>query len=189
MATEFPIELQLGAWIRTFIHSQFFRTPPYPTESFEGQTIIVTGSNVGLGFEAACHFFRLNCANLILAVRTIAKGESAKEDILRRVKHRTDANAIEVWSLDLCSTPSVLAFADRVNKELHRVDVVVENAGIVTPTWGVTEGFEQIIQVNVINTFLLGLLLLPRLIESKRKFPESLPQYVCPFKDRIPNAD
>ena len=40
-------------FITTFLYEQLFVKPPYPTKSFAGQTIIVTGSNVGLGFEAA----------------------------------------------------------------------------------------------------------------------------------------
>ncbi|KIX96641.1 uncharacterized protein Z520_07907 [Fonsecaea multimorphosa CBS 102226] len=176
MAEEFNFKLDIGHALGTFLHSQFFGTPPYPTQSFSNQVIIVTGSNVGLGFEAARHFYRLDCAKLILAVRTISKGQTAKEDIVRSVKHRSDgAEAIEVWPLDLSSTESTLAFAERVKKELLRVDAVVENAGINHQSWVVSEGFEQIIQVNVVNTLLLGLSLLPKLRETRRKFPESSP--------------
>ncbi|KIW25375.1 uncharacterized protein PV07_08558 [Cladophialophora immunda] len=176
MAEEFNFKLDIGLALRTFLHSQFFGTPPYPTQSFSNQIIIVTGSNVGLGFEAARHFYRLDCAKLILAVRTISKGQTAKEDIVRSVTHRFDgAEAIEVWPLDLSSTESTLAFADRVKKELPRVDAIVENAGINNQSWVVSEGFEQTIQVNVINTLLLCLSLLPKLRETKRKFPESSP--------------
>ena len=42
-----------------FLYSQLFITPSYPTRSFTGETVIVTGSNVGLGYEAARHFVRL----------------------------------------------------------------------------------------------------------------------------------
>lgn len=127
------------------------------------------------GFEAARHIYRLNCAKLILAVRTISKGQTAKEDIVRSVRHRTDADAIEVWPLDLTSTASTQAFAERVNTELSRLDAVVENAGINSPTWNVHEGFEVVVQVNVINTLLLALSILPKLTETKSKFPDSTP--------------
>ncbi|EXJ84857.1 hypothetical protein A1O3_05532 [Capronia epimyces CBS 606.96] len=178
MSEEFPIELQFGKTLRTIFYSQFFCPPPYPSQSFANQTVIVTGSNVGLGFEAARHFYRLNCTKLILAVRTVAKGQTAKEDIVRSVKHRTDADAIEVWSLDLTSTKSTLAFAERVKKELTRVDVLVENAGIISHKWTLCEGFEQGIQVNVINTLLLGMSLLPKLRETKDRFADSYPHLV-----------
>jgi len=177
MAEEFHIDLQSGAY-RTFFYSQLFRAPSYPTQTFVNQTVIVTGSNTGLGFEAARHFYRLNCARLILAVRTISKGQSAKEDIVRSVKHRTDADVIEVWPLDLTGTASTLAFAERVKGQLIRVDILVENAGVNSSTWFLAEGFEQTFQVNVLNTFLLALTLLPKLKETKAKFADSSPHLV-----------
>ncbi|PWY83369.1 short-chain dehydrogenase/reductase [Aspergillus heteromorphus CBS 117.55] len=175
---EFPITPSLGTGLRLFFHSQLFITPPLPTHSFANQTVIVTGSNTGLGLEAARHFYRLNCARLILAVRTVAKGEAAKEDIVSTVKQRADADAIEVWPLDMSSTASTLAFAERVKTELPRVDVLVENAGINTADWTLVEGYEQAVQVNVLNTFLLALSLLPKLTDTKTTFPDSHPHLV-----------
>lgn len=185
MPEEFPIEVELGKTIRTIFYSQFFRPPAYPTQSFANQTVVVTGSNVGLGLEAARHFYRLNCAKLILAVRTVSKGEKAKEDIVESVKHRSDANAIEVWPLDLNSTTSTLAFADRVKKELPRLDVLVENAGIGAQKWTLVEGFEQSIQVNVINTLLLGMLLLPILNTTKHQQAHASPHLVIVSSDGL----
>lgn len=175
---EFTIQNDVSNAAILFFHSQFFKTPPYPTQSFTNQTIIITGSNVGLGLEAACHFYRLNCAKLILAVRNVEKGESAKEDIVRKVKQRTDADVIEVWPLDLEKTDSTLAFAERVKKTLSRLDVLVENAGINEKSWTVSEGFERTIQINTINTFLLALSVLPKMNETKAKFAESAPHLV-----------
>jgi retinol dehydrogenase-12 len=148
-----------------FLYSQFFVTPPYPTYDFTGQTVIVTGSNTGLGLEAARHFARLNCAKIILAVRTKSKGEKAKESILASTKRTSDC--IEVWDLDLSSTASVKAFATRAQL-LDRLDVLVENAGLLSPaTCTLTaEGAEITVQTNVISTFLLALLLLPKLRET-----------------------
>jgi NAD(P)-dependent dehydrogenase (short-subunit alcohol dehydrogenase family) len=117
-------------FLSQFLYSQFFVTPPYPAYDFTGQTVIVTSSNTGLGLEAARHFARLNCAKLILAVRTKSKGEEAKESILASTKRTSDC--IEVWDLDLSSTASVKAFAARAQK-LDRLDVLVENAGLLSP--------------------------------------------------------
>lgn len=176
MATQFDIKPQDGASFRRFLASQLFHTPPYPAKSFEGQTVIITGSNTGLGLEAARHVFRLGCAKLILAVRTISKGEAAKEDIVRSVKKRSDgATTIDVWPLDLSKTESTLKFAERVNSELGRLDVVIENAGISATKHNTSEGVEDTIQVNVLSTFLLALLVLPKLMETKSRFPGSEP--------------
>jgi NAD(P)-dependent dehydrogenase (short-subunit alcohol dehydrogenase family) len=147
-APEFAITRSVGTTVRVFFHSQLFITPPYPTHPFTNQTIIVTGANKGLGLEAARHFYRLNCARLILAVRDLEKGQAAKEDILSSVKSRacseSDAAAIQVWHLDLCSTASTIAFADRVKTELDRVDVLVENAAIHTGVLSLSRGSNRL---------------------------------------------
>lgn len=156
-----------AAFLKTFLYSQLFVTPPYPTHDFSGQTVIVTGSNTGLGFEAARHFARLNCAKLILAVRTISKGEKAKESILESTKRTSDC--IEVWPLDQTSSESVKTFAKQA-QSLDRIDVLVANAGIQTPDFKIDEDHESTIKVNVISTFLLALLLLPKMRETAGKY-------------------
>jgi len=160
-------EIIAMGFVTQTLYSQLFFTPPYPTHDLTGQTVIVTGSNVGLGLEAARHFARLNCAKLILAVRTISKGEKAKESILSSTKRTSDC--IEVWPLDLSSSASVKAFARRAG-ELERVDVIVENAGLSVAGHEIMEGNEASLQVNVINTFLLALLMLPTMRETAKKF-------------------
>ncbi|KAK4064136.1 uncharacterized protein Triagg1_9115 [Trichoderma aggressivum f. europaeum] len=173
--SEFPIQLNLGPAIRQWFYSQLFITPYYPTDSFAGKTVIVTGSNVGLGLEAARHFYRLNAAKVILAVRTVSKGQAAKEDILRSVTSRNDAEAIEVWPLDQTSNQSTLEFCERVQEQLPRLDAAVLNAGINTKEFRVVDGYEQVTQVNVLNTFLLALSLLPKLRDTKAEFPDATP--------------
>ncbi|KAK4461497.1 retinol dehydrogenase 14 [Cladorrhinum samala] len=172
---EFPIATQLGKGLRLFFYSQLFVTPPYPKSSFAGKTVIVTGANAGLGLEASRHFYRLGAAKLILAVRTVSKGQAAKEDIVQSVKTRNDPDSIEVWPVDASSTESTLAFSGRVKSTLDRLDVLVLNAGVQNETFQLSEGYEQTVQVNVLNTLLLGLDLLPKLNETKSRFPDSSP--------------
>lgn len=74
-----------------------------------------------------------------------------------------------MWHLDLGSYESVKGFAKKA-EGLDRLDSVVENAGIATTEWSVMEDNESTITTNVVSTFLLGLLLLPKLRESGRKF-------------------
>ncbi|KUJ08354.1 NAD(P)-binding protein [Mollisia scopiformis] len=154
--------------VRSFLYSQFLVTPVYPTKPFQGQTIIVTGSNTGLGFEAAQHFVRLNASKVILAVRSTSKGETAKASILSS-HPKISASTIEVWPLDLSSYESVKAFAEKANG-LERLDAVVENAGIMTKVWTEFEGMESTVTTNVISTELLALLLLPKMRETASRF-------------------
>lgn len=155
-----------------FYYSQFFVKPAFPTQSFAGQTVIITGANVGLGLEAARHIARLQASKVILAVRNQAGGEDAKQEIERSTGR---PGICEVWELDLASYASVMSFANRASSELARLDVVVENAAMATADFALAEGHERTITVNVLNNLLLSLLLLPKLRETAKKHPDSAP--------------
>ncbi|KAK3389889.1 hypothetical protein B0H63DRAFT_388730 [Podospora didyma] len=135
---------------------------PSPTKKFTGQTIIVTGSNVGMGMEAARHFVRLDAAKVILAVRSLAKGEAAAKSIAASTKREGIA---EVWELDLASYQSIEAFAKRA-QALPRLDIIVANAGVLMYKFELAEDNETHITVNVVSHLLLTLLLLPKLRET-----------------------
>lgn len=157
--------------VSSLIYSQFIFRAQLPKQTFTGQTIIVTGANAGLG-EAACRLFlQLDCARLILAVRTPSKGEAAKKAMLESTHRQTTAD-VQVWPLDLSSFASVKAFAQRASRELDRIDVLVENAGIFRNTrWDVTEdGWEAGLQTNVLASALLAVLLLPAFRASAARF-------------------
>ncbi|PMD37697.1 NAD(P)-binding protein [Hyaloscypha variabilis F] len=154
-------------WFASFLYSQLFVTLPKPTKDFTGQTIIVTGSNTGLGLEAARHLSALNATLIILAVRNTAKGETAKQSILASTGHAT--NSIEVWNLDMQSYDSINTFCAKANT-LPRLDAVLENAGIMTKYFKLVAGYEATITTNVIGTFLLALGLLPKLKQSAAQY-------------------
>ncbi|KAL8638375.1 MAG: hypothetical protein Q9228_004465 [Teloschistes exilis] len=154
------------AFFMKFIRDQLITSLPYPSTPHTDQTIIVTGANVGLGFEAARHYVRLGAAKVILAVRTVEKGETAKKEIETSEKRE---GVIEVWPLDLSSYDSIKAFAKRA-ESLPRLDILLENAGIATPVFKMTEDNESTITTNVVSTFLLALMMLPKLRETAGKF-------------------
>jgi NAD(P)-dependent dehydrogenase (short-subunit alcohol dehydrogenase family) len=172
----------------TFLRSQLFAKLPYPSVSFSGQTVIITGSNTGLGLEAARHIARLGAARVILACRTISKGQTAAANIASS-EHLT-SDRIEVWELDLSSYESVKAFGQRV-QQLDRLDAFIQNAGILTTQYRLEEGEESTITVNVTSATLLGLSILPKLRESAKKygvrgrlsFVGSDLQYIAKFKE------
>ncbi|GAB7356605.1 hypothetical protein MBLNU459_g7331t1 [Dothideomycetes sp. NU459] len=154
-------------FVTTFLYSQLFVTLPYPTSDFSGQIVIVTGSNTGLGLEAARHIARLGAAKVILACRTVSKGEKAAADITS--SERLTSDRVEVWQLDLSKYDSVKAFAKRV-QQLDRLDALIQNAGILTSNYALEEGDESTITVNVTSPILLGLSVLPKLRESASKY-------------------
>ncbi|KAF2260297.1 NAD(P)-binding protein [Lojkania enalia] len=149
------------------IRSQFFTTIPYPSSDFSGQTVIITGSNTGLGLEAARHIVRLGAAKVILAVRCVSKGEAAAQDILQSTNAK--ANVIDVWKLDLSSYESVKAFGARL-QTLDRLDAIIQNAGIFTTKFALAEENESQITVNVVSAAQVGLYALPKLRETSQTF-------------------
>lgn len=112
--------------------------------SLEGKTVVLTGGNSGIGFEAVKHFATMNPARIIMACRSKERGEQALEGtdffsmsgrvifhvILSEIKSKTGFANIELWLLDLNSFASVKAFADRFDAEGGRLDILVENAGL-----------------------------------------------------------
>ncbi|KAF4630073.1 hypothetical protein G7Y89_g8069 [Cudoniella acicularis] len=143
-----------------------FVSLPYPSVDCTGRTIAVVGANIGLGKEAVRHFVRLNASKVIMAVRSIEKGEDAKIDIEETTKR---TGVLEVWKLDLTSYASVLSFAARLENE-PRVDAVVANASIATQKFEMAEDNESTITVNVISTLLLVLLVLPIMRASAERW-------------------
>lgn len=133
-----------------------------------GKTYIVTGANVGLGLEACRHLVSAHAKKVIMAVRNIQAGEAARADI----EGSTGIKGVaEVWNLDLAKPSSVQSFADKAIESLDRIDALIENAG-VAHTERMDDGDGQLlsITVNVVNTFLLLLLLLPKLRADAKAF-------------------
>jgi NAD(P)-dependent dehydrogenase (short-subunit alcohol dehydrogenase family) len=149
-----------------FLYSQFLVTPPYPKGNFRRKTVIVTGSNVGLGKEAARHYARLGACKLILAVRSVDKGQAAKQDIENTTGHKD----IQVWKLDMSDYSSVQSFAKRAEAELDRIDIFIANAGVARAEYNEVNGHEESIAVNVIATTLLMANMMPKMRETATRF-------------------
>ncbi|RAH42318.1 uncharacterized protein BO95DRAFT_475921 [Aspergillus brunneoviolaceus CBS 621.78] len=133
-----PAAIKKRATQGVFFKYQLFNEPPVTSRQkvdLIGQTIIVTGANTGLGLEYS--------NQLIIAVRSIAKGEEAKQQLLNQYRGQRSDNSkvrVEVWLLDLASYKSILAFVERT-KILDRLDV-------------------ESVQINFLFTALLILLLI-----------------------------
>jgi NAD(P)-dependent dehydrogenase (short-subunit alcohol dehydrogenase family) len=137
-----------------------------PKPSLTGKTCLITGSNSGIGLACAQVLPSLGVTHLIMAVRSVSKGEAAAEPI-----RKASPNVhIEVLELDMLSYDSILAFA----QGLPKLDIAILNAGtsggaeskIHAPT-----GHEETIQVNYLSTALLAILLLPTLTPRTSSAP------------------
>jgi NAD(P)-dependent dehydrogenase (short-subunit alcohol dehydrogenase family) len=131
--------------------------------SFAGKTVIVTGSNTGIGLPAATKFAANGAANVILAVRSQSKGEAAKQAVIQATGR--NASDIHVFSLDMSDWQSVKAFTNEVSAKFPAIDIAVLNAGVASPKFvkNPKTGFEEALQVNVLSTAYLAILLMPKL--------------------------
>ncbi len=120
---------------------------------------IITGANAGLGLEVSKRLAKLDY-RVVMACRNLEKGEVAKNEVL---KHAQDA-VVDVLELDLSKQKSVLAFADIVKENYHRLDLLINNAGIMmTPYEKTEDGFEGQLATNYLGHFALTGYLLPLL--------------------------
>ncbi|MCJ1349909.1 hypothetical protein MMC31_008152 [Peltigera leucophlebia] len=134
-------------------------SPILSSISLAGQTAIVTGSNVGLGLEATRELIDHKISRVILAVRSLQKGEAAKTQL--QTNH-PDCD-IQVWELDQDKFASINAFRKRA-QTLDRLDIVILNAGVMKKKFvRSSSGHELNLQVNYLVTALLTLFLLPTL--------------------------
>jgi NAD(P)-dependent dehydrogenase (short-subunit alcohol dehydrogenase family) len=114
-----------------------------------GRVAVVTGANTGIGYETAAALARRG-ANVVLAVRDIDKGRLAK---------------VALQQLDLTSLASVRAAADAIKSAQPRIDLLINNAGVMmTPKATTKDGFELQLGTNHLGHFALTGLLLDRLL-------------------------
>ncbi|CAK7203232.1 hypothetical protein SEUCBS139899_005963 [Sporothrix eucalyptigena] len=144
-----------------FIKSQFrtkTRLPP-PGTDLTSCVAIITGANSGIGLHAARHLLSLKLSHLVIAVRTLPKGELAAAWLRQDYPFAK----VEVWPLEMTSYASIQAFVARVDSDLPRLDFTILNAGLMKPTFGVCTGtgHEEVIQVNFTSTYFLAILMLP----------------------------
>lgn len=131
----------------------------YQVPDQTGKIIIVTGANSGTGKEAAARLAAAG-AHVIMAVRTPAKGDQARQEILGRYP----GTSLEVRRVDLADLASVEEFAAGVD----RVDTLINNAGVMMPPTRHTtaDGFELQYGSNFLGPFALTVRLLPVLLRS-----------------------
>jgi NAD(P)-dependent dehydrogenase (short-subunit alcohol dehydrogenase family) len=125
-----------------------------------GRRIVVTGASDGIGVCIAERLARAG-ADVILPVRNLDKGRAAA----RAIGERVPGAALDVRALDLSSLASVAAFADELLTEGRPLDVLVNNAGVMTPpTRQVSaDGFELQLATNHLGHYALTARLLPLL--------------------------
>jgi len=117
----------------------------------EGQTVVVTGANSGIGFEAT-RMFAHRGATVVMACRSTDRGTEAKQEILA---DDPDAD-LHVGECDLADLDSIRAFVEELREDVDGIDVLCNNAGVMAiPRRETADGFEMQFGVNHLGHFAL----------------------------------
>lgn len=128
-----------------------------------GKVIIVTGGNSGIGFEEIKAFSQ-NGAQTVMASRNLVKAQKARKKVLKK----NPKAKIDIIELDLASIDSIHKFTKKFKENYNRLDVLVNNAGIMmVPYRQTVDGFESQIGTNHLGHFALTGLLLDILKQTK----------------------
>lgn len=125
-----------------------------------GAITIVTGASGGIGSQIARELAR-KAATVILACRSAGRGDATVEAIQTEIP---DAR-VEVMTVDLASLASIRTFATTFRERYDRLNLLVNNAGVLLAPYGTTEdGFERHFGINHLGHFALTGLLIDRLL-------------------------
>ncbi|KAK0458286.1 uncharacterized protein EV420DRAFT_389965 [Desarmillaria tabescens] len=151
-----------------YVADQHRIMPSVVTVNLTGKTVAVIGANIGLGFEASKHFARMNPERLILACRNEEKGKEA----VSRLQKDTGYLKAELWIIDLANFGSVTAFADKCERELDRLDILVENAGMAAfrQVRRRSRAGRLVCTPTTSDHGLLAIRLVPKMINTARRF-------------------
>ena len=135
--------------------SGFSDWKPSQLPDLSGKTYVITGSNSGIGFEAA-RLLGERSAKIIMACRSINKGEKARDKL-----KETCTGGVDLVQIDLSDLSSVRKGADEIRARTNSIDGLINNAGIMmTPREKTVDGFDLQMGTNHLGHFLLtGLLL------------------------------
>ena len=135
----------------------------YAVPDQAGKLVVITGANSGTGREAARRLAAAG-AHVVMAVRTVAKGERARDEILAG----QPGARLEVRRVDLADLASVAEFADGLIADGRPVDVLINNAGVMAPPTRMTtaDGFELQFGSNFLGPFALTMRLLPLVLAA-----------------------
>jgi NAD(P)-dependent dehydrogenase (short-subunit alcohol dehydrogenase family) len=138
---------EFNEWILTNLDSQ------------KGKTVIITGANSGIGFYTA-----LGLAKLGATVIVAGRNKERIDDAIQAIEKETITGTVSPGIIDLASLNSVRKFANEFNKTYTKLDILINNAGVMMPPESKTkEGFELQFGVNFLGHFLLTDLLYNKL--------------------------
>lgn len=127
-----------------------------------GRTFLVTGANSGIGYETTKALYQAG-AHVIMACRDLGRAEEAA----KRIKLEQGTGSLEIALLNLSNLGDIKDFADQIIKKHNKIDVLINNAGVMIPPASKTDdGFELQFGVNFIGHYALTGYLYPLLKQT-----------------------
>ncbi|RLN88628.1 hypothetical protein BBJ28_00024019 [Nothophytophthora sp. Chile5] len=134
--------------------------------SQKGKLAVVTGANSGLGYETALQLARKG-AHVVLACRNEARGREAEANIRELLASDPAAGTVEFMQMDVSDLSSVKTFSEEFAKTHKRLDLLVNNAGVMAVPYSKTvDGYERQFSTNHLGHFALTAQLFPLLRQS-----------------------
>ncbi|RLT98737.1 oxidoreductase [Ketobacter sp.] len=128
------------------------------------KTVVITGANAGIGYQVALAFCQQG-ARVVMACRSKDKAEQARSELLEQVP----AGNIDILPLDVSELSSINEFARQFADEIGELDILINNAGIVTPHLHRNSlGYELHLATNYLGAFAVTGLLLPFFKSSRQ---------------------
>ncbi|KUF86934.1 pectate lyase G [Phytophthora nicotianae] len=134
--------------------------------SQKGKTVVITGANSGIGYEAALELTRKG-AHVVLACRNEGRAKEAEKKLREALASTHDAVSVEFMMLDVSDLESVNKFADEFKARHNRLDLLINNAGVMAVPYAKTvDGYERQFATNHLGHFALTAQLFPLLKQS-----------------------
>lgn len=147
-----------------------------------GKVVIVTGANTGVGYEVAKLLAGATNARVYIFSRNKEKTQVAIEKMILEIADEFEKSnpVIEQIQVDLSDLETVKPAVEEFLHKEKRLDIVIHNAGVMTPPYGskTKQGYELQLGTNAIGPFLLQKLLDPLLIETSRTNPKNLSRII-----------
>ncbi|KAG7395722.1 hypothetical protein PHYBOEH_003290 [Phytophthora boehmeriae] len=128
-----------------------------------GRIAVITGANSGIGYETALELARKG-ADVVLACRNESRGRDAETKLRHALASVPNAGTVEFMTLDVSDLSSVQAFSEEFKKTHDRLDLLINNAGVMAVPYGTTvDGHERQFATNHLGHFALTTQLFPLL--------------------------
>ena len=124
--------------------------------SLNGKTVLVTGSNSGVGYKTVESALYLG-ADVIMACRNMEKAEAAREELIKDYKNAS----VRILKLDLSDLSSIESFVQNIIDHKIDIDIFVNNAGTFHKSGKTKDGFENVLGTNYFAVYYLSEKLLP----------------------------